>query len=46
MKNLDSLFAAYLVGWAIFFGYCVAVGRRMTMLRKEVEQLKNMLTRN
>ncbi|MGA2481757.1 MAG: CcmD family protein [Candidatus Acidiferrales bacterium] len=45
MKNLGSVFAAYLVGWAIFFGYCVSVGRRMTALRDEVERLKNMLKR-
>ena len=45
MKNLDSVFAAYLAGWAIFFGYFVLVGRRMSSLRSEIERLKSMLKR-
>ncbi len=29
MKNLDSVLAAYLAGWAIFFMYYVSVAQRM-----------------
>ncbi len=45
MKNLNSLFAAYLFGWGIFFVYYVSVGRRLTSLRNEVERLKQVLKR-
>ena len=43
MKNLGSIFAAYLLGWAIFFGYFLSVGRRMASLRDEVERLKKLI---
>ncbi|MBZ5701448.1 MAG: hypothetical protein LAN84_06345 [Acidobacteriia bacterium] len=43
MKNLDSVFAAYLIGWAIFFGYYLTVGRRVSALREDVERLKSAL---
>jgi len=43
MKNLDSVLAAYLAGWAIFFLYYVSVSRRMSTLRDEVERLKGLL---
>jgi CcmD family protein len=45
MKNLDSVLAAYLAGWAIFFVYYISVARRMNSLREEIEQLKNSLGR-
>jgi hypothetical protein len=45
MKNLDSVFAAYLVGWAIFFGYYLTVARRTVALRDDIERLKNSLNR-
>jgi hypothetical protein len=45
MKNLDSVLAAYLAGWAIFFGYYISVSRRMSTLREEVERLKSLLNR-
>jgi CcmD family protein len=45
MKNLDSVLAAYLAGWVIFFVYFVSVSRRMDILRNEIERLKNSLTR-
>ena len=45
MKNLNSLFAAYLLGWAIFFGYYLSVGRRLASLRDEVDHLKQVLKR-
>ncbi|HET8923791.1 MAG TPA: hypothetical protein VFN26_12450 [Candidatus Acidoferrum sp.] len=45
MKNLDSVLAAYLAGWVIFFVYFVSISRRMDILRDEIERLKNSLTR-
>jgi len=45
MKNLDSVLAAYLAGWAIFFLYYVSVARRMSNLRDEVERLKGLLSK-
>ena len=46
MKNLDSVFAAYLIGWAIFFVYYLTVARRTSALRDEVERLKNLTNRS
>lgn len=43
MKNLDSVFAAYAIGWAIFFIYYASVAKRTSDLRTEVERLKNFL---
>ncbi len=43
MKGLDSLMAAYLLVWAIFFVYELTVARRMGRLRNEVERLKETL---
>jgi len=45
MKNLDSVLAAYLAGWAIFFVYYISVSQRMGALREEVERLKTMLAK-
>ena len=45
MKNLDSVFAAYVIGWGIFFVYYVSVARRGAALREEFERLKNSLHR-
>ena len=45
MKNLDSVLAAYLAGWAIFFVYFVSISRRMNTLREEVERLKALLNK-
>jgi len=41
MKNLDSVFAAYMAAWAIFFVYYITVARRAAALRSEIERLKN-----
>jgi CcmD family protein len=46
MKNLNSVFAAYLVAWGIFFVYYLTVARRAAALREELEKLKNSLPRN
>lgn len=45
MKNLDSVLAAYLAGWAIFFVYYISVAERLATLREEVERLKTLLTK-
>lgn len=46
MKNLDSVFAAYLVGLAIFFGFYLTIASRSVALRAEIERLKNSLNRS
>ncbi|HEX2712681.1 MAG TPA: CcmD family protein [Candidatus Acidoferrales bacterium] len=43
MKNLESLMAAYLAVWVIFFVYHLTVGRRLARLRDDVERLKETL---
>ncbi len=45
MKNLDSVFAAYLIGWGIFFTYFLTVARRTSALREDIERLKSSLNR-
>jgi hypothetical protein len=45
MKNFDSIFAAYLLGWAVFFGFYLSLGKRTSSLRADIEQLKNSLNR-
>jgi uncharacterized membrane protein len=45
MKNLHSVFAAYLIGWGVFFLFYVSIAKRTNDLRAEVERLKNALTR-
>jgi uncharacterized membrane protein YciS (DUF1049 family) len=45
MKNLGSVFAAYMMGWAIFFIFYLTVARRTSALRDEIERLKNSLNR-
>jgi CcmD family protein len=45
VKNLNSLMAAYLSVWAIFFAYQVTVSRRLARLQDEVARLKENLKR-
>jgi hypothetical protein len=40
MKNLDSVFAAYVIGWAVFFMFYLTVARRTSLLREDLERLK------
>ena len=40
MKNLNSIFAAYLIGWGVFFLFFVSMLKRTNDLRSEVERLK------
>ena len=43
MKNFESLFAAWMVVWAVFFLYEVAVARRISKLQEDIDQLKRQL---
>ncbi|MBS1842448.1 MAG: hypothetical protein JSS69_08270 [Acidobacteria bacterium] len=43
MKNLDSVFAAYLIGWGVFFVFSLTVAKRAASLKKELAQLKERL---
>ena len=45
MKNLDSVFAAYLIGWGVFFLFYVTIARRTAGVRAELDRLKNSLPR-
>ena len=45
MKNLNSVFAAYLIGWGAFFLFYVSISKRTSDLRAEVDRLKSSLTR-
>ena len=40
LTGLQSLMAAYLAVWVIFFGYQFSIGRRLRQLQDEVERLK------
>jgi len=46
MKNLNSVFAAYLAGWTIFFLFYLSVAKRTSDLRAEIERLKSSLTKS
>jgi hypothetical protein len=41
VKNLNSVFAAYVIGWAVFFLFYVTIAKRTSDLRGEIERLKN-----
>jgi CcmD family protein len=45
VKNLNSVMAAYLVVWTVFFVYQLTVSRRLAHLRDEIERLKDTLKR-
>jgi CcmD family protein len=40
MKNLENLFAAWMVVWAVFFIYEVSIARRLARLKQDIESLK------
>ena len=46
MKNLGSVFAAYLIGWGVFFLFYITVAKRTSDIRTELERLKNSLSRS
>jgi hypothetical protein len=37
MKNFESIFAAYMIGWGVFFAYQISIGQR---LKKAEEELR------
>ena len=41
MKNLGSVFAAYIIGWAVFFIFYITVARRTSELKEELERLRD-----
>jgi CcmD family protein len=43
MKNFEFLFTAWMVVWAVFFGYEISVARRIAQTREEIERLKQEL---
>jgi hypothetical protein len=43
VKNLDSVFAAYLIGWGIFFVFSLTVAKRAASLKDDLAQLKERL---
>ncbi len=43
MKHFESLFAAWMLVWAVFFVYEVTVARRIAKLQGEIERLKQQL---
>jgi hypothetical protein len=40
MKNLDSVFAAYVIGWGVFFVFFLTIVKRTSELRSEIERLR------
>jgi hypothetical protein len=46
MKNFDSIFAAYVIGWGVFFVFYLTIAKRSSDLRAEVERLKNLVKRD
>ena len=45
MKNLGSVFAAYLIGWGVFFLFYITIAKRTSDIRAELDRLKNSLSR-
>lgn len=45
MKNFESIFAAYVVGWAVFFVYYISIARRLGQAEEQLRRLKESLTR-
>jgi hypothetical protein len=45
MRNFWSLFAAYLISWAIFFGFLLIVSSRLSRVQEEVNRLRELLRR-
>jgi CcmD family protein len=43
MENFESLFAAYIAVWAIFFIYDFTIARRMARVEKELAQTKQQM---
>jgi hypothetical protein len=45
MSNLNSVFAAYIIGWAVFFVFYLTIAKRTSSLREELDRLKNSVNR-
>jgi hypothetical protein len=43
MKNINSVFAAYLMGWLVFFLFYVTIAKRTSDLRAQIDRLKSAL---
>ncbi|MGB7281604.1 MAG: hypothetical protein WBE13_05010 [Candidatus Acidiferrum sp.] len=41
MKNLGSVFAAYMAAWGIFFVYYLTIAGRALSLRRDIDRIKN-----
>jgi hypothetical protein len=41
VKNLNSVFAAYAIGWAVFFLFYVTIAKRTSDLQESIDRLKN-----
>ena len=46
MKNLNSIFAAYMIGWGVFFLFFLSIVKRTNDLRAEVERLKKTILKD
>ncbi len=46
MKNFESLFAAYMAFWMIFFIYYATVGWRLRRAQDDLDRLKRLLNHN
>ena len=46
MKNFWSILAAYLIAWAIFFGFLISVASRLNRVRQELQRLKESLRKD
>jgi len=45
MRSLDSVFAAYVIGWAVFFVFYLTIAKRTSSLREELDRLKSTLNK-
>jgi hypothetical protein len=43
VKNLNSVFAAYIIGWGVFFVFYLTIAKRTSDLRAQLERLKDSL---
>ena len=46
MKDLNSIFAAYMIGWGVFFLFFASIVKRTSDLRSEIERLKKNLSKD
>jgi hypothetical protein len=46
MRNLNSVFAAYLAGWSVFFLFYLTIAKRTANLRAEINRLKSSLKKS